>query len=100
MPVKTDKTTEQHPAQTSVKKYRRIKTIVKKAVDTADLCGVNMNIIIYDDKFHRLREFYTSATIKLETIGNLMKDVPNTSKSKQKVRELKFWSINARLKDL
>ena len=99
MPVKIDKNTE-NPAQTSVKKYRRIKTIVKKAVDTADLCGVNMNIIIYDDKFHRLREFYTSSAVKLEVIGNLMKDVPNTSKSKQKVRELKFWSINARLKDL
>ena len=69
-------------------------------MDTADLCGVKMNIIIYDEKFHRLREFYTSSDVKLGTIGNLMNSVPNTSKSKQKLRELKFWSIDARLKDL
>lgn len=56
---------EQNAASIALKKYRRIKTIVNKAEKTADICDVMINVIIYDAKMHRLKEYYSSNEIKL-----------------------------------
>lgn len=83
----------------AVQRYRRVKTIVNKAVETADICGLHLNILVYDPHFHRFKEHYTSTDVKLESLHKLAQDMPNTTKSKQKVRQLKFQSINARHKN-
>lgn len=84
----------------AVQRYRRVKTIVNKAVDVAEKFGLHLNIIVYDPKFHRLKESYTSSEIKLESIHLLADSVPNTSLSKNKLRRLKFQSVNARSKEI
>ena len=83
----------------AVQRYRRVKTIVNKAVETADLCGLKLNILVYDPHFHRFKEHYTAPEVKLEALHKIAQDMPNTTKSKQKVRQLKFQSINARSKN-
>ena len=52
-------------------RYKRMKTIISKARETAMNCGLKINIIIYDEKFHRLKENYTSIDVKLEQIHKL-----------------------------
>ena len=52
----------------AVQRYRRMKTIICKAVDTANLCGLKINVLVYDPKFHRLKEHYTEARVKLEAM--------------------------------
>ena len=32
----------------AVQRYRRVKTIINKAVETADLCGLKINVLVYD----------------------------------------------------
>lgn len=53
-------------ANKAMKRYRRIKTILNKAVEAADICGLHLNVLVYDPKFHRLRENFTSHLIKLD----------------------------------
>ena len=52
----------------AVQRYRRVKTIVRKAVETADICGLQLNVLVYDPKMSRFREFYTDVGMKLEAI--------------------------------
>jgi len=54
-----------------VQRYKRVKTIVNKAVETANLCGIKLNVIVYDEKFHRLKEFYTDNEVRLVSIHRL-----------------------------
>ena len=54
-----------------VQKYKRVKTIINKAVETADLCDIKLSVIVYDKKFHRLREFYTDNEVRLVSIHRL-----------------------------
>ena len=82
-----------------MKRYRRIKTIINKALDTADVCGVEFNIIVYDPKLHRLKEHFTSNNVKLSTVHLLSKPLANSTKSRKKLRTLKFQSIDARLRN-
>lgn len=84
----------------AVQKYRRVKTIVNKAVEVGKILGLKLNVLVYDSHFHRLRENYTAPEIKLEAIHRLAEAIPNTTKSKMKLRELKFQSIDANLNHL
>lgn len=59
---------ENNAASKAIKRYRRVKTIGNKAVDTADICGLQINILIYDPKLHRFKEIYTSKSVKLECL--------------------------------
>ena len=82
---------EEHSAATkAIKRYRRVKTIGNKAVDTADTCGLEINILIYDPKLHRFKEMYTSENVKLESLPELTRMQPNNTKSRKKYRAFKF----------
>ena len=70
----------------AVQRYRRVKTIVNKALETADLCGLKLNILVYDPQYHRLKEHYTAPDVKLDCITELSEARPNTTKSRQKYR--------------
>ena len=50
----------------AVQKYRRVKTIVNKAVEVGKLLGLKLNILVYDAHFHRFKEHYTAPEIKLD----------------------------------
>ena len=84
------------PTTKALKRYRRVKTIVNKAIETADLCGLQVNVLVYDPKLHRFKEIYTAKQVKLEALPGLAADLPDCTKSKRKYRPLKFWSVNAR----
>ena len=77
-------------ASKAIKRYRRLKTILNKAVEAADICGLHLNVLIYDPKLHRFKENYTSTLIKLEGLKDLARDQPNFTKSYKKYRALKF----------
>ena len=81
---------ENSAASKAIKRYRRIRTIGNKAVDTADICGLQINILIYDPKLHRFKEIYTSKNVRLDSIQELTKDKLNTTKTRKKYRALKF----------
>ena len=87
---------EINAASKAIKRYRRVKTIANKAVETADICGLLISILVYDPKLHRCKEIYTSRSIKLEALQELAHDQITTCKSKKKCRPLKFQSIDAR----
>lgn len=80
----------------ALKRYRRIKTIINKALETDDKCGVHFNIVIYDPKAHKLREHYTSSNLKLSEMHLLREPMQIMTKSKKYSRPLKFQSIDAR----
>ena len=61
----------------AVQRYRRVKTIVRKAVETADICGLQLNVLVYDPKMSRFREFYTADEMKLEAIFSVDNDQSN-----------------------
>ena len=58
-------TNEKSAAIGAVQRYRRLKTITGKAVEIAKLCGLNLNVVVYDPQHHRLKENYTDDCIKL-----------------------------------
>ena len=62
---------ELNAAAKAMKRYRRLKTILNKAVETANICGLYFNVLIYDPKNHKFRENYTAELIKLESLKNL-----------------------------
>ena len=65
-------------------------------METADICGLHLNVLIYDPKLHRFKENYTSKAMKLEALPELARDQTQSSKAKKKSRALKFQSIDAR----
>ena len=79
-----------------MKRYRRLKTILNKAVETADSCGLHLNVLVYDPKFHRFKENYTSTLVKLESLKDLANDQPKSTNSSKKNKVFKFYSIDAR----
>lgn len=66
-------------------------------METADLCGLQMNVLVYDPKMSRFREFYTSVEMRLEAIYSVCDDQPDASEPMANFRNLKFKSIDARI---
>ena len=50
--------------QRATKKYRRIKTIVRKLAGTCTLCGIKALLYVYEPEKKKLREVYTSDDFK------------------------------------
>ena len=53
------------PTTKALKRYRRVRTIVNKAIETADLCGLQINVLVYDPRLHRFKEIYSDSRVKL-----------------------------------
>ena len=49
-------------------KYRRIRTIVTKSIQTVDKGNLKMAIYIYDKSTKRLKEIYTDESFKIDEI--------------------------------
>jgi len=62
------------PASKALKKYRRVKTIINKALETADICELQINVLVYDPKLHRFKEIYTNSDMKLQALHLLAQD--------------------------
>ena len=56
----------------ATQKYRRLRTIISKAVETAKLCNIKLNVVTYDPKLHRLKERYTHDDIKIKDVVKLV----------------------------
>lgn len=81
---------ELNAAAKAMKRYRRLKTILNKAVETADICGLHFNVLIYDPKHHKFRENYTADLIKLECLKDLAQKQPDNTMHPNMYRALKF----------
>lgn len=53
-------------------KYRRIRTIVTKAVQTVDNCNLQMVLYIYDKSTQRLKEIYSHDNFQREQISQMI----------------------------
>ena len=43
----------------ATKKYRRLKTIISKVSNLAKMSNIKLNVLVYDPRFHKLKEIYT-----------------------------------------
>ena len=86
---------ELDPSKKALKKYRRLRTIVNKADETANGCDVMINVIVYDPKMHRLREHYSAPEVRLSNISELFtKELALSGQKKKKGRSLFFQSTS------
>ena len=84
--------------QKAVTKYRRKRTIVKKILELAKMRNLKINMIVYDEKHHKLEEIYTHDDIRLDAVGKLTGELTAatpTTTSKAKKKQLKFESRDA-----
>ncbi len=53
-------------------KSRRSKNLMKKSYELSVLCGLNVNLIIYDPKRHKMQEYSSNPNFTLEKINELI----------------------------
>ena len=93
---KSNRTEDENSVSKAMKRYRRIKTIINKAVELADLCNLQVNVLIHDPKINRFKEHYTTPDIKLEALKQLARDQLYPSTSRKRYQKFKFQCIDAR----
>ena len=49
--------------------------MIKKMMELAEIRHLNINVIIYDSKFHKMEEIYSHESIKLEHINEQMEEL-------------------------
>lgn len=48
-------------------KYKRLRTLSKKSVETTQICpGLMINLIVYDLKFNKITEYFTHESFNIE----------------------------------
>ena len=55
-------------AYQAVKKYRRLRTIVKKVQELADLRDLKISLLIYNPRQHKIEEIYTDKCVKFAQV--------------------------------
>ena len=88
------KQSELKPAHKATIKYRRLQTLIKKTVEVSQLCGISLNLLVYDKKFNRITEYHTDDTVKIESIQKEL-SLDNTL---NKGCSMKIKSVNATIK--
>lgn len=76
----------------AVQKYRRMRTLVGKMVELADMRNLKINMLIYNPKFNTLEEIWTDKAAKLDQINKM---VNGTASYSDKKSDLKIKSIDA-----
>ena len=64
-------------------KYKRLKTLMKKVVEVSQLCELQANLLVYDPKFHKLTENFTTDQMKIDSVQKMidsMNGLTGTSK--------------------
>ena len=50
-------------------KCKRSKNLIKKCMELSTLCGLKVNMVIYDETKNRIQEFSSDANFKVEQIA-------------------------------
>lgn len=77
-------------------KYKRLKTLMKKVVEVSMLCELQANLLVYDPKFHKLTENYTTGHMKIESVQQMINSIDTPYGGNRKA-PLKFNSVDATL---
>lgn len=51
-----------------------MKTLVKKVLELSDMRQVKINLLIYDNRFHKMEEIWSHEDMKLEKVCEMMKE--------------------------
>ena len=63
-------------------KCKRSKNLIKKCMELSTLCGLKVNMVIYDETKNRIQEFSSDANFRVEKIAEMkQKPVKKTRKS-------------------
>ena len=91
--------------QKASKKYRRIKTVVKKVAETSSLCNVQMVLYIWEPAKRKLKEIYTHSQFRnqelQDEITRLKQNMPvsgqiNSLNAQAKQKSNTFQSFDAK----
>ena len=76
----------------ALQKYRRMRTLVGKIVDLAEMRNLKINMLVFNPRFNTLEEIWTDEVVKLEGINRM---VAGTASHSAKKSELKIKSSDA-----
>ena len=79
----------------AMNKFRRLKTIMKKMVQTSKLIGLPLSLLVLDKKLNKITEYTSESTIKLENIHEKMDLAKNVKKRTRTNRALIIRSVDA-----
>ena len=71
-------------------KCKRSKNLIKKCMELSTLCGLKVNLVIFDEDKNRIQEFSSQADFRVEQIA-AMKVQPSV-KRKRKQLKIKYIS--------
>lgn len=63
----------------SCTKYKRLKNLVKKSLEISVQCGLKINVLVYDPRFHKVQEVHTNQQVSLQSLFDMIrgnKDLP------------------------
>ena len=75
---------------------KRKKGLVKKAMELSKLCGINVNLVVFDEQKKRLMHYNSTDEFSINNIENLLEQYKNNdSKNKyEKLTNLDYESLN------
>ena len=77
-------------------KFRRLKTIMRKIVETSKMCGKPMTLLVYDEKQNSIVEYFTHDSMKLEHVYQQMDKANKSEKKRTRTNKiLTVRSVNA-----
>jgi len=77
-------------AQKKNTKCRRSKNLMKKCYELSVLCGLSINLIIYDSKLNKIQDYSSTPDFTHEKIHDLI--YPKNIKEKHLLKRQKFHS--------
>ena len=56
----------------AIQKYRRMRTLVGKIVDLAEMRNLKINMLVFNPRFNTLEEIWTDEAVKLDEINKMV----------------------------
>lgn len=54
-------------------KYKKVRILIKKAVEVSHQCNLKINVLIYDPSFRKLTENFTDLEVKQDHIDKIIR---------------------------
>ena len=52
-----------------------MKTLVKKILELSERSQLKINLLIYDERFHKIEEIWSHEELKIENVNQLLKEI-------------------------
>ena len=76
-------------------KYKRVRTLMKKSVEVAIQCGLDITILVFDKKMHKIQQSYTNGSFTLRSIAEMANCELKKRSEQGRSKELKILSCDA-----